>query len=283
MSRKLPNYKRPTFVKEAILGELLAAPLLHIGVNAVLKGVSHSRKGKSLLAAQTAAALRRGMVGHTRHPSLVGAAKTVVGPEVAVPGKLGEYVGRLFRAMPKGKRYRKLKKLRKALASSTLSQTEYGRNLIGGLSKVIGGKESIFDKLPSVPASPIPHREAKELAGRAAAAATLLALSPHTGYHVALNAIREGTGKSLRGLKFFASEAKRGFEGKLTSRRRKMLQTYLLSPQSTMPNELAHALRKAIREDPEGTKRLLGTIAGITDINNPRRIANFIESKLRKG
>lgn len=177
----------------------------HIGANLGMKALHGTKLMGGIRSGGMARGIQRGVSGA---PQGVGsrAAELFVGPELTATEHAGATLGKQLREMPVGRRYRRLKKLRKTVASDpSLHSAPIFEDMVPAINR------TLERGLPKVG----PERKASLLSRAApyAMAAPIAAVDPALLVHAGVNLTRRAVAQSAPGMEFMRNGLVRGATG----------------------------------------------------------------------
>jgi hypothetical protein len=247
--------------KTAILGTMALGAGLHMGANTLYKHlVRNTHAGHDFEASQAATGYRHGLAGQEVNPVARNVVTYGVGPESMVNYDLGQQLGKQYGDMPKGKRYRQLKKLRKNVAMSKhVQHAPMGNVIVPAVNKILGDKTSVLDRIPTVAAgtNTLGHRAASAALG--VAAATQI---PHAWMHMGINAGRNALGRSTYGKNFMQDQLADGMRDGPIHPAIGTATDYVVSPAALDTRRMGSALRAEGMLDRNRAGRIGASIGG---------------------
>lgn len=231
--------------KQAVLGTMAAGAGLHMATNLGMKMLKGTKAGHKMESAMMAAGMRRGAQGKQLGHITRDIARYGVGPETLVPHEVGRRIGAESAKMSKGRRIKLLKKLRKNIASSPeLREAPVTGPMVGAINRVLQGKKSLADKLPTV-AEGAKRSKASRAASAALGAGAAIA-EPHSALHMGLNVARAQTAKSKAGKRFLGKQLEKGLKGKKMNPALAAATDLAVSPGALDTRRLGLAARKEL-------------------------------------
>lgn len=233
---------KPKLEKQAILGTMALTGGLHMGANALMKGLRGSHLGHKIEAAQMATGLRHAVAGKTLNPIAKNIANYGIGPESMMSYQAGSALGETLQGAGKGKQYKYLKKLRKNVAmTDSLKGAPITKDIVPAVNRVLQNRTSLMDKIPTV------DKGAKTTLLQRGVSAGLGALAisadPHSALHMGVNALRDQVSKSRMGETFAKKQFKDGLTKGAPSPLMSNISDILISPAAMDARRFASSTR----------------------------------------
>jgi hypothetical protein len=192
-----------------------------------------------------AAGIRRGMAGKELGHVTKDVARFGVGPESLITHSAGVRIGKKLKDVPEHLREETLKQTIEGMKRTKhLKDAPIIGHAEGAARRVLGGKETWVDKLPSVAAGA--QRDAGSRAASGALGAAALAVNPHTGLHFGLNFVRQQTVKSEMGKKFLKNQLRAGYMGEKMHKGKELATDIAVSPGALDARRVGAAARKEL-------------------------------------